>query len=467
MELAVGPISPDTQGPLPYDKGGLEMTGKSSPPKTPRGTKVDKQRRRLVKLMAAGSASAIASPWMFQTGRAAARPIKIGMVSPQTGPIAAFGEADQWVLAEAKKTLAKGIVVAGERHQVEILYRDSQSTANRAAEVTAQLINRDKVDMVIGSSTGDTVVPVADQCELAGVPCITADDPWEDFFFGRKGDPKKGFEWTYHFFWGFGMVANLFADMWLSLPTNKKVGLMLTNDQDGVAASNEEHGMPPTFRKKGLEVVNLGLYPPLSDDFTAQIRQLKDNNCDIACGIFNPPQFAIFWTQCAQQGYRPKIMTPPKAILFPTAVEALGDRGAGTSTEVWWSHHHPFKSGLTGQTARQFCDAYEAATKKQWTQPIGFKHANLEVAIDALKRAKKLDAASIRDAIKETNYQSLVGPITWKGGPTNPVPNVCTTPLVGGQWKKGTKFKYDLNIVFNKTAPNIPLDSAFEPIKYT
>jgi branched-chain amino acid transport system substrate-binding protein len=443
------------------------MTAKSGAAKAKRHGKVDRQRRKLVKLIAAGGVGAIASPWMFGNGRADGRTIKIGMVSPQTGPIAAFGEADQWVLAEAKKTLAKGITVAGEQHPVEILYRDSQSNPNRASEVTAQLINRDKVDIVIGSSTGDTVVPVADQCELAGMPCITADDPWEDFFFGRKGDPKKGFEWTYHFFWGFGMVGNLFADMWLSLPTNKKVGLMLTNDPDGIAAINDEHGMPPTFRKKGLEVVNLGLYPPLSDDFTAQIRQLKANNCEIACGIFNPPQFAIFWTQCAQQGYRPKIMTPPKALLFPTAVEALGDRGTGTSTEVWWSQHHPFKSGLTGETAQQFCDAYTKATGKQWTQPIGFKHANLEVAIDALKRAKKLDAASIRDAIKETDYQSLVGPITWKGGPNNPVPNVCTTPLVGGQWKKGAKFKYDLNIVYNQTAPNIPLDSPFEPIKYS
>jgi branched-chain amino acid transport system substrate-binding protein len=160
-------------------------------------------------------------------------------------------------------------------------------------------------------------------------------------------------------------------------------------------------------------------------------------------------------------------MTPPKALLFPSAVEALGDRGTGTSTEVWWSQHHPFKSGLTGQTAQQFCDAYTAATGKQWTQPIGFKHANLEVAIDVLKRAKSLKPEDIRDAIKTTEYNSLVGPLTWKGGtPQNPVPNVCTTPLVGGQWKPGKKFKYDLNVVYNKTAPNIPLDSPFEPIKY-
>jgi branched-chain amino acid transport system substrate-binding protein len=432
-----------------------------------RGEKIDKQRRKVLKLAAASGAAVVATPWVFQSSRAAAKTIKIGMITPETGPIAAFGEPSKWVAEGVSKFLGDGIMVAGEKHRVEILNRDSQSNPNRASEVATQLINNDRIDIMVASSTSDTTNPVADQCELAGVPCITSDDPWEAWFFGRKGNPAKGFEWTYHFFWGFGMVANMFAEMWLSLPTNKKVGVMLTNDPDGIAASNPEHGLPATIKSHGFDVNFLGLYPPLSDDFTAQITQLKNMNAEIACGIFNPPQFAIFWTQCAQQGYKPKIVTPPKALLFPTAVEALGDRGAGMSTEVWWSHHHPFKSGLTGETAQQYCDAYEKASGKQWTQPLGFKHANLEVAIDALKRAKKLDAASIRDAIAQTDYNSIVGPITWKGGPTNPVPNVCTTPIVGGQWQKGTKWKYDLNIVFNKTAPEIPLDRQFSAIQYS
>ncbi len=432
--------------------------------------KVDQQRRKLLKLAAAGSAGVMTSPWSFQSSRAAAKTIKIGQITPETGPIAAFGEPSKWVADDIEKFLGDGIVVAGEKHKVQILNRDSQSNPNRASEVAAQLINNDEIDIMIASSTGDTVNPVADQCELAGMPCITSDDPWQSWFFGRKGDPKKGFQWTYHFFWGFDMVANMFAEMWLTLPgTNKIAGVMLTNDPDGIAASNPEHGLPATIKSHGFDVHYLGLYPPLSDDFTAQIGQLKDINADIACGIFNPPQFAIFWTQCAQQGYHPKIVTPPKALLFPTAVEALGNRGAGMSTEVWWSHHHPFKSGLTGQTAQQYCDAYEKARGKQWTQPLGFKHANLEVAIDALKRAKKLDAKSIRDAIADTDYQSIVGPLTWKAGPgpLNPVPNVCTTPIVGGQWEKGTKWKYDLNIVFNGTAPNIPVDRPFSAIQYS
>ncbi|HUZ75334.1 MAG TPA: ABC transporter substrate-binding protein [Stellaceae bacterium] len=423
-------------------------------------------RRGVIKALGVGAAGAVAVPKLFATARAAGRTVKIGMVSPHTGPIAAFGEADNWVLAEVRKVLAKGITVAGEVHPVEILYRDSQSDPNRASEVAAQLINNDNVDIMVASSTSDTVNPVSDQCEVNGVPCVTTDDPWQSWFFGRKGNPAKGFEWTYHFFWGFDQFGNLFADMWKTLPTNSVVGVMFTNDPDGIAANDPKTGLPPLFRSKGYDVHDLGLYPPLSDDFTAQITTLKQIKADICCGIFNPPQFATFWTQCAQQGYRPKIVTPPKALLFPSAVEALGSRGAGLTTEVWWSLHHPFKSGLTGQTAQQFCDAYMAATGKQWTQPIGFKHANLEIAVDALKRAKKLDAASIRDAVATTDYHSLVGPITWKGGPTNPIKNVCTTPLVGGQWEHGTRFKYDLHVVYDKPAPEIPLDGKFHAIVY-
>ncbi len=121
---------------------------------------------------------------------------------------------------------------------------------------------------------------------------------------------------------------------------------------------------------------------------------------------------------------------------------------------MWWSPSHPFKSSLTGQSAAQLAEAYEAATKKQWTQPIGFVHALFEVAADTLKRTKDVSKkASIRDALAATNLETIVGTVAWGKGP---VKNVAKTPLVGGQWVKGKKFKYDLVIVNNETAPKIP-----------
>ena len=88
-----------------------------------------------------------------------------------------------------------------------------------------------------------------------------------------------------------------------------------------------------------------------------------------------PPDFATFWSQAAQQGFRPKIVTIGKALLFSPGAGVAGPRGDGLSTEIWWTPHHPFKSGLTGHSAEQLAEAYTAATKRPWTQPIGFVHA--------------------------------------------------------------------------------------------
>jgi branched-chain amino acid transport system substrate-binding protein len=140
-----------------------------------RNEKVNKQRRKLLQLAAAGGIATITTPWVFQTSRAAARPIKIGQITPETGPIAAFGQPSQLVADQVMKFLGDGIIVAGEKHPVQVLNRDSQSDPNRASDVAADLINNANVDIMIASSTSDTVNPVASQCELNGVPCITSD----------------------------------------------------------------------------------------------------------------------------------------------------------------------------------------------------------------------------------------------------------------------------------------------------
>ena len=417
-------------------------------------------RRQAIAIAAGG----LATPVVLRHARAASRTIKLGFVSPETGPIAAFGEADSYVLGQLKKMLAEGITIKGTRYPVEVIQRDSQSNPNRAAEVAGQLIRSDKVDIMLASSTSDTVNPVSDQCEVNGVPCITTDNPWQAWFFGRNGDPKTGFDWTWHFFWGIGEIGAAFTDMWGSIPTNKRIGCLWSNDPDGLALGDPEHGLGPIYKKAGYEVVDLRMFQPLSGDFSAQISEFKRAGVDVIQGVFIPPDFSTFWTQAAQQGLQPKICTPAKALLFPTTVDALGPRGDGLSTEVWWSPGHPFKSSLTGQSAAQFAGDYVAQTKRQWTQPMGFKHALIEVAVDVLKRTADINSPeAIRDAIRATDMQSIVGKIDWK---TGPLPNVCTTPLVGGQWGKGKQFPYDLFVANNKPAPFIPVTRAFQPLKY-
>jgi len=278
--------------------------------------------------------------------------------------------------------------------------------------------------------------------------------PWQSWFFTRGGDPAKGFEWTYHFFWGLEDLIAVFTNLWNSLPTSKVVGALWPNDGDGNAWGDGKLGFPPVLAKGGFTLVDPGRYQNLTADYSAQIATFKEKNVQIVTGVPIPPDFTTFWNQAKQKGFKPRIATVGKALLFPSSVEALGENGDGLSTEVWWTPSHPFTSSLTKQSAADLAAAYEAATKKQWTQPLGFAHALFEVAADVLRRTQDLDSsASIRDAIAATDLATIVGPIRWGSGP---VKNVAKTPLVGGQWKKGGRFKYQLLVVSNETAPNIP-----------
>ena len=408
-------------------------------------------------------AAALATPALLSSRAiAAGDSIKIGFVSPQTGPIAAFGASDAYVLEGVKAAIGDGIDIGGTVFPVEIIVKDSQSNPNYAAEVASKLILDDGVDLMLASSTADTTNPVADQCELNEVPCISTDTPWDGHFFGRGGDPKVGFTWTYHFFWGASQIVDSYTSLWDQLPTNKKVGVLWSNDSDGVPLSNKDHGLPPLFTAKGYELVDAGFHQPLADDFSAQIAQLKAAGVDIVTGVFLPPDFTTFWTQCAQQGFRPKAVTVAKALLFPSAVESLGKNGDGVSSEVWWSPNHPYKSGLTGQSSKELADGYEKASGQQWIQPTGYKHALLEVALDVLKRSgNPKDKSAVLKAITETNYQSIVGPVSWTNGP---VKNACQTPLVGGQWIARGDGKFDIIVCENKTASDIPVQAPFKAL---
>src|SRR6185503_3978348 len=54
----------------------------------------------------------------------AGRKIKIGYVSPQTGPLAAFGEGDKFVLGGVMDALKAGITIGNATYPVEIIVKD-------------------------------------------------------------------------------------------------------------------------------------------------------------------------------------------------------------------------------------------------------------------------------------------------------------------------------------------------------
>ncbi len=426
---------------------------------------------------AAGTTTTAGATTTVSTAAEVGREIKLGCVSPLTGPASAFGIPDQWILDQWVAAAADGMVFGdGLKHPIKIEMRDSQSDTNRAAQVAGDLIQNDKIDMMMVSSSPDTVNPVADQCEAMSTPCLSSDCPMEPYYFGRGATPDKPFKWTYLVFWGNYDLMQCAKVMMATLPTNKVVGGVWSNEVDGEA---RRQALTPFFEQEGYTVVDGGPYQVGQEDYTSMISLFKKNAVEIVSFLGIPPDLANFWSQCLQQGFRPVIADMAKATLFPTAMEALGTSGFGMVAFSWWHPLFPWKSTLSGEDCPTLALRFEQDTGQQWTQPL-MHYVTFEWVVDVLKRVTNLDdKEEIMKAVAATKMaDSMAGPIDFTA-PVKPeslhiVPNVVSTPCFYAQWVQATKqypwdtkqWMYDMPPIENTMAPQIQPQATMLPMQY-
>lgn len=420
--------------------------------------------RRDVLRAGATSAAIAALPVLAQTQ---AETLRIGVISPTSGPLGIFGASDDFLLSLVRKNLAAGIDAGGKKYKVEFIHKDTQSNPVRAAQMAKELINSDKVDLVLSHSTPETVNPVADACEAAGIPALSTTSPWEAFYFGRGAKPGEPspFKWTYHFCFGVGDFAKLYVDQWSKVPTNKKVGMLLPADADGNAIRGL---LIPALEKNGFTVVDAGPYQNGVTDFSAQIQIFKKEGVEIFNTFPFPPDFAVFWRQAAQRGLAQqlKIVQLAKAGLFSAEFEAMGSLGTGIHSGAYWDRSFPFNSPSTGLSNMQLADNYEKVSGKGWNQQLGATASLFDAALAAVRACSNpKDRAALSKSLSTLKTETAVGLVDFTNGP---VPNCTSTGLVGVQWKPakvGSKNKFEAQIVSNAAHSRVPVTSKMTAYK--
>ena len=429
-------------------------------------------RRELVKRAGVGagglvlSGTAVPRVWASTRAAGADSTIKIGFVSPLTGPAAGFGEPDPYVIGLAKKKLAQGLTIAGTHYDVEIVLKNGQATPSVAAQVANDLIHSENVDLILATSTPENVNPVADAAEAAGVPYVTTVVPWEAWYFGRgaKSPTQSPFRYGTHFCFGVGNFFDSYTHLWPQVSTNKTVGVMWPNDADGNAI---RAALGPLLEKAGYKIVDPGAYQDGTNDYSAQIAKFKSANCEIFNTFPIPPDFATFWRQAAQQGYTKmvKIAQIAKTGLFPSQVTALGSLGNNLASACYWHPTWPYTSSLTGISSKNLASGYTAHSGKQWNQQAGASLALFDVAAAALKASgNPKDKNAVAAAMKKVKVETPLGVLNW--GVARPgVPfNVVPTPIPGGQWVPVPgKFKIDFTICEHSDDKHIPIGGHLKP----
>jgi branched-chain amino acid transport system substrate-binding protein len=279
--------------------------------------------------------------------------------------------------------------------------------------------------------------------------------PWEQWYYKSSGAANT-FKYSYMYFLGTQEETDLFASVWQQVSTDHVVGGLWPDDVDGA-------GFQKYVTKKvdsiGWKVVPSGAYTDGLSDFSPIIGKFKSANVEILHAVPIPPDFITFWRQAHQNGFAPKIASISKALLFPSAADALGPLVTNVMTPLWWTPQFPYKSSLDGTTASAFAADYKTSTGSQWTQPMGFNYAVFEIAVAALKASgDPKDGAAVASAIGALKGQTITGDYDFTSGP---VPHVSQVPELLAQWRP-VSGSYQLVVINNSLLPAVPVAGSLQ-----
>ncbi len=432
-------------------------------------------RRSLLKGMGAGTFAVSASGLLAAcssgikgaSAGAGTKSITIGWIHPLTGPLAGFGAPDNWVISKIKQTTPykSGFKIGGKTFDVTIKSYDTQSSPTRAGDLAKTAILNDNVNLLLASSTPETVNAVASQAETLGTPLICANIPWEAWYINLGGNPLKPTlkpKFVVMYFLGAEHLVQAFIPMWNrihdQLHTDKVVAAAFPNDSDGNAFRAV---FPPIAKSAGYKFDLSSAYTDGTTNYSSMISQFKADKADFFTNVPLPPDFATMWKQSVQQGFKPKLATVAKVLLFPPDAYALGKLAYNVATDAWWVPSLPWTSTFTGETCQQMATEFEAVTKGQWNSNIS-NYSLFEAAHAALTSVSDPhDKAEVADAIHKVNIQALAGPLNFASG--GPAPGVAITPPVGVQWQKGTKFPVEMQVVDNTLVPQAKITADLHP----
>ena len=246
------------------------------------------------------------------------------------------------------------------------------------------------MDLLLASSTPETVNAVASTAETLGTPLVCSNIPWESWYLNLfpKGNPQKATEKAEvrrHVLPRRRAPGRGFIPMWnrihAQLNTNKVVAAAFPNDSDG----NAFRAVFPRDRQVG-RATRCPVSSPYTDgttNYSSMISQFKNSGADFFTNVPLPPDFATMWKQAVQQGFKPKLATVAKVLLFPTDAYALGDLVNNIATDAWWAPSLPWTSSFTGETCQQLADAVRGRGHGQWNSNIS-NYTLFEIAHAAL-----------------------------------------------------------------------------------
>jgi branched-chain amino acid transport system substrate-binding protein len=332
--------------------------------------------------------------------------IKIGTITDQTGPLAAFGVQTKWGYSKAMEDInAEGGVYVAEYDQkipIEILWGDHSADEQKAVTEVEYLIE----EGVVALSGTTAIMPLGQvPAETNGVPIVIANGSLVDPF-------THGFRYLFDIGWMNTDCAKwpfMLID-WFPEPKPTVIGFM--EEQNLMGIDYSIYFQKEAFERGATNVV-IQKYQRFGGDYSTQILAFKEAGVDFVYAPMIGPDGIPFWQQMKELDFA------PKAILMLSAPAVRADwlsMGPDADYVITTNGYH-WATGYPG--AAEFDEAYQAENDGERAPELaGQAYAAIQVIADAIERAGSLDHDKVRDALTTTDLDTIEGHITFNANGT-------------------------------------------------
>ena len=334
-----------------------------------------------------------------------ADPVKIGVVYPLTGPIAAAGSYQKAGVEMARdKINAEGGILG---KPFTLFIEDGANDPAQSVSAAEKLVTRDKVDAMIAAwGSSPTLAVSASVTKKYGVPHVvdTASSVKVTLLEGKRPNP-----WLFRISPTSRMEAQGVEKFLVSRMGFTKVAFMSVNNDWGRGAAEE---FATVVKRTGGSVVTTEIINADATDFLTQLTKIKGSEANAIIVTTDQAQISLILKQYKQLGMTQKVLTTGGGIVPEGLVLLSGPEAAeGVNIITFFTPWFPELTRVP-QEAKWFAEEY----LKRGNAAKGFGECfrgydGMKAIKAALEIAKTTDKEKVREAFYKVDTWGLSGRI--------------------------------------------------------
>jgi branched-chain amino acid transport system substrate-binding protein len=328
----------------------------------------------------------------------AADEVRIGVLSPMTGPNAKFGAIQKNTLTMAVEDVnqAGGIKSMGGA-KIRLVFGDTRGEADIGVTETERLIAKEKVHALIGAFQSGVGFPSSAVAERYQVPWLT---------FGTFDRiTQRGFKYVFRAHANDTIKARTLIEGLAGIAKRsggvKSAVIFSENTDWGKSVGDKQKGF---LEAQGVKVHFVEHYPYAAPDLTSMVVKAKGLQPELVIANSYLGDALLITRQMDEQELRPVVYAAGGGgHLQPDYLKGAGKLAEGVFAATMWDA----AVGKAVPWIKAENDRHVARFGMPMTEDSAGYYQGFQIIVDALERAKTSEAKALRDAIAATSITDV------------------------------------------------------------